>query len=137
MRSLLKISMMALLVMFIFSCSKNDNNTTTLTGSWKVSSLVVNGNDLTAECEPYTITFNENGMMSVHDSANTYTCGWSENSGMMHDGMMDYHFDMGGCADDSPMQELDHDWVTDTQTEQSCSFHEKDAISNILSIEKI
>ena len=120
------------------SCSKNDSTSTpaTLSGTWKISSLSIDGIDKTSLVSAYTITFDDNGMMSVRDSVNTFDCNWSDNGGMMN-GMDDFHFDMSACPDNSPMHELDADWVMDSQMENECSFHEKDSGNNILTLARI
>ena len=129
---------LVLMLAVLASCSKNDSSTSSasLSGAWKISSLSISGIDKTSLVSQYTITFEDNGMMSVYDSIDTFDCGWTEGGGMMN-GMDDYHFDMSGCPDDSPMHELDADWVMDSQMDNACSFHEKDSINNILALVRI
>jgi len=127
---------LVLMLFLVPSCKKNDSTTASLSGSWKISSLVIDGIDKSGSVSQYSISFNDNGMMSVHDSINTFNCNWSD-SGMMESGMEDYHFDMMGCPDGSPMKELDADWVMDSQTDNSMMFHEKNSSSSVLDLEKI
>jgi hypothetical protein len=131
-------SFLAILIVVIgfSSCQKEPIVTKPIAGTYKVSSLIISETDKTQDMTPYTITFDDNGMMTINDSAGSYSCEWSDNCGMMND-MHEYHFDMGGCPDDSPMKLLDHDWVMDSQNDQACSFHQKDDNSNTLSLQKI
>ena len=137
MKPILKISILFLVIAALFSCSKNDNNTTTLTGSWKVSSLVVDGNDMTSECEPYTIMFNEDGSMDVMDSTNQCSCEWQEHSGMMNSSMMNYQFNMMGCPDDSPMNYIDGDWELTHSTSDMMQFEDANGANSHLYLARI
>lgn len=126
------------------SCTKEENQNSSLVGSWKVSSLIINGNEMAPEMAAYTITFNENGMMSVHDSMNTYQCNWTDN-GMMNGGMMgsgmsemhEYNFDMMGCPNDSPMQMLNEDWILTQSSETRLNFEDSGSGSNTLCLTRI
>ena len=122
MKSLIKYSMAIVTIYTIVSCSKDENQTTSLTGSWKVSSLIIDGTDMTSQCKQFTVTFNGDGTMNVCDSLSTWACSWIEHSGMMSSSMMAYHFDMHGCPDDSPMQYLENDWLLIETDNQIATF---------------
>jgi len=117
------------------SCQKEQIKTTPIAGTYRVSSLIINGTDITQSMAGYTIKFDDNGTMSVKDSMNTYNCNWTD-EGMMND-MHDYHFDLGDCPDNSPMQELNADWMMDSHTDNACSFHQRYSSNNVLSLQKI
>lgn len=144
MKSSISILAVLMLLTVTFSCTKEENQNPSIVGNWKVSSLIINGNEMAPELSAYTITFDENGMMSVHDSMNTYQCNWSD-KGMMNGGMMgsgmaemhEYNFDMMGCPDDSPMQMLNEDWIISQSNATQMCFEDGASGSKSLCLTRI
>jgi hypothetical protein len=92
---------------------------------------------MTAECEPYTIMFNDDGSMNIMDSANQCSCQWQEHSEMMNSSMMNYQFNMMGCPDDSPMNYLNGDWELTQSSPAAMHFEAANTSNSHLDLARI
>ena len=102
----LKITVAAISILFLASCSKNLDNPTNVVvdGTWKVTLFTDSGNDETSDFTGYTFTFNSNGIITAVKSTTSQNGTWSTNSSK-------FNIDLGPKDNtNKPLGELTDDW---------------------------
>ena len=97
------------LVIFLFSCHKDDNNNSggsniDPTGEWHVTLFTDSGQDETSDFDGYLFTFGSSNVLTAKRGAVSTTGTWSKGS--------DFNIDLGPKSDtNKPLGELTDDWV--------------------------
>lgn len=111
MKKILQIISVLLLSVFMFltGCNKMQQNTTTttITGSWKISSLSKNNVDLTSQYTSYTMSLYNNGQMNIAGNGNSYSGTWSWGQGCNYSSCI---FILTGVGVNNPLYIMNQTW---------------------------
>ena len=102
-------------ILFIFSCSKDDNNNSStppavapvLPGDWMVH-YYFDVTDKTSNYAAYTFTFNSNGTFTASKTGATYSGTWTD---VIDSGKRKFILDFDASVTDSTILELEEDWI--------------------------
>ena len=102
-------------ILFIFSCSKDDNNNSgtppavapVIPGNWMVH-YYFDVTDKTSNYAAYTFTFNSNGTFTASKTGATYSGTWSD---VIDSGQRKFILDFDASVTDSTILELEEDWI--------------------------
>ncbi len=102
-------------ILFIFSCSKDDNNNSgtppavapVIPGNWMVH-YYFDVTDKTSNYAAYTLTFNSNGTFTASKTGAVYSGTWSD---VIDSGQRKFILDFDASVTDSTILELEEDWI--------------------------
>ena len=87
-------------------------------GSWKITSFVMNGNDVTEQFSDFIITCDEDGSMIISGNGTTYYCDWEWNDA----DHFECSFQLHSCDHNSIMWQIQNVWNISEHNENYCSF---------------
>jgi hypothetical protein len=119
------LSLIVVLV-FLYSCSKDDNKQTTTTqtkiensissGTWSITYFFDSGTNETNNFSGYSFTFNTNGTLTSTNGTNTYNGNWNiSDSNSDIDSVDDLHFNITFNVSNH-FEDLNDDWNISSQS---------------------
>jgi hypothetical protein len=122
-------------VLFIFSCSKDDNNTSTppavapvLPGNWMVH-YYFDVSEKTSNYAAYTFTFNSNGTFTVTKTGAVYNGIWTD---LIDSGKRKFILDFDASVTDSNLLELEEDWIVTSSTSTLIELLDKSVVLHFM-----
>jgi hypothetical protein len=122
-------------ILFIFSCSKDDNNSTTppavapiLPGDWIVH-YYFDVTDKTSNYAAYTFTFNSNGRFTASKTGTAYSGTWSD---VIDSGQRKFILDFDASVTDSTILELEEDWIVSASSSTLIELLDKAVVLHIM-----
>jgi hypothetical protein len=114
------------LVLFLFSCHKDDNNNSNTpvdaSGEWHVSLFTDSGEDETSDFTGYVFTFGASNVLTAKKGAASTAGTWSQGSR--------FNIDLGPKSDiNKPLGELTDDWVIISVTSTEIKLKDDNASS--------
>lgn len=109
-----------LLMLFVASCSKEDDNqgnstqsqiqTNLQSGTWRITKFIDSGTDETNHFSGYNFTFNTSGVLNANNGTNSYNGTWSiTDSNSNDDSLNDLDFNIFFNLTNS-FEDLNDDW---------------------------
>lgn len=93
-------------------------NEHSLVGSWKITSFVMNGNDVTEQFSDFIITCDEDGSMIISGNGTIYYCDWEWNDA----DHFECSFQLHSCDHNSIMWQIQNVWNISEHNENYCNF---------------
>ncbi len=90
-------------------------------GTWRITSFVMDGNDITNLFDGYIITCEEDGCMVISGNGNTYFCDWDWNNASHTECNIQIH----NCDIHSIIMQLNNVWNLTDHSENICIFESK------------
>lgn len=125
----IKLYAVALMLIVISSCSKNDNSasikntvvSTVSDGTWKISYFFDTDKEVTSDFSGYRFAFGSNDVLSASNGTNTYTGSWIIMNNNSNDDSLDDVDFLISYATPANFAELSEDWeilsMTDNKIE--------------------
>ena len=96
-------------------------NENSLVGNWRITSFVMDGNDITELFSGYIISCEEDGTMTISGNGNTYFCDWEWNDANHSECIIQLH----SCDQQFIIWQLQNVWNISDNNENICSFESK------------